>query len=68
MNPRIWYQDYQNISVLGKHQHADRIQSHTTPRIMIFLLFLVLETAHVILQPLMNPKTGKLLKMLRYAC
>jgi len=35
---------------------------------MAFLFFLVLETARVILQPLMNQKSGKLLKMLRYAC
>lgn len=58
----------QNISILGRHQHADHIWSHTTERVMMFLLFLVLETARVILQPLMNQKTGKLLKMLRYAC
>lgn len=58
----------QNISILGRHQHADHIWSHTTQRVMMFLLFLVLETARVILQPSMNLKTGKLLKMLRYAC
>lgn len=63
----IWHHDYQNVSFLGRHQHADGIWPHTAQGIMPFLFLLVLETARVILQPMMNQKSGKLLKMLRYA-